>query len=361
MRRQWVFAARVAAAGFCRRKTRASRWTPALLRWARRGERVRAGVSRHTHTSSHTHGRMHTQSSGGSWTTRLHLHFHLAALYRDWRSHKSVRIFPALRASQVSRTFDAGKSPRAASRRLSSAREPARTFTRTPGRTSAPAPAPASTPASAPTPARASVRRSWRTLPSTVVTRGSINRLTRQSKLPIARAAMRSTRFQEARPSIRPSARPPARPSVQFSTPPIQSSARPSTRPLRHAMKEAFAPAGRYEQVKHSWRTRREPASNLAPASNLTAWATRSAVDLVWRAPSDKVSASVARATSARETTHTAAVASSVHAPPSVPKTAERTIVCATALEPGLADRLAADVIRRIDRRARIERERKGM
>jgi hypothetical protein len=35
--------------------------------------------------------------------------------------------------------------------------------------------------------------------------------------------------------------------------------------------------------------------------------------------------------------------------------------VCATALDPALADRFADDVIRRIDRRARIERERRGL
>lgn len=37
-----------------------------------------------------------------------------------------------------------------------------------------------------------------------------------------------------------------------------------------------------------------------------------------------------------------------------------KAVVCATTLDPMLADRLADDVIRRIDRRARIERERRG-
>jgi hypothetical protein len=36
-------------------------------------------------------------------------------------------------------------------------------------------------------------------------------------------------------------------------------------------------------------------------------------------------------------------------------------VVCATALDPMLADHLADDVIRRIERRARIERERRGL
>jgi hypothetical protein len=36
-------------------------------------------------------------------------------------------------------------------------------------------------------------------------------------------------------------------------------------------------------------------------------------------------------------------------------------VICATALDPDLAERFADDLIRRIDRRARIERERRGM
>ncbi|MBP6107125.1 MAG: hypothetical protein KA506_11535 [Steroidobacteraceae bacterium] len=37
------------------------------------------------------------------------------------------------------------------------------------------------------------------------------------------------------------------------------------------------------------------------------------------------------------------------------------TVVHATTLDPVLADRLAAEVMRRIDYRARIERERRGL
>jgi hypothetical protein len=127
---------------------------------------------------------------------------------------------------------------------------------------------------------------------------------------------------------------------------------------MRHAVEQQFAAAERHEPVKQRWRARRDLPSN--PAHRLPSWATTAPVDLVWRAPSDKPSASVARATTSREPDHTVATTMSVHAPPPS-KTTERPMVCATALEPGLADRFAADVIRRIDRRARIERERKGM
>jgi hypothetical protein len=39
----------------------------------------------------------------------------------------------------------------------------------------------------------------------------------------------------------------------------------------------------------------------------------------------------------------------------------DKAVVRATALDPFLADRLAEDVIRRIERRIRIERERRGL
>ena len=377
MRRNWVLVARVAAAGFCRRKTLATRWTPALLRWARRGERVRAGASLHNHTHIHSHTQTHSQSSGGSWTMRLHLHFNLAAFFRASRSHHSVsRLYAAARAPD-SKTLAAGKSSRIATRTLSSACT------------------------------------SWRKLPSAVVTRGAISRSARQSNhatrenvrtlLPIARASMRPRQIQNAQPSSRRltqfSTRPLTRPSTR---PPTRS----STRPFGHSMERVFAKS---EPAKNSasglpacatkspvhlvWRApsgkaspsvaraassresihstavtpsahtpvfaKSEPAKNSA--SGLPAWANKSPVDLVWRAPSDKASPSVARATNSRESMHTTAVTPSALTPPSASKTTERPIVCATALEPELADRLAADVIRRIDRRARIERERKGM
>lgn len=355
MRRRWVLVARVAAGKFCRRKTRASRWTPALLRWARRSERLRAGTSRHTHTHTqwHSHTRVQTQTSVGSWTTRLHLHFHLVTHFGDSRTHQSVRVLPASRASQVSRTPDAGASPHTDARSLPSARRFARTSPRTP--------------------ARMSALTTWRTLPSTVVRSGEIswsalhsNPASRENGaafVPVARAATRSMQFQKARPSTRTSLRTSTRPSARSST---RLLSRPSARPLQKEIEQVLAPVSRHEPVKQRWRARRESASNptpesaSAPARSLPAWATKSPVDSVWRAPPDKTSASVARATNSQESSHTSAVTSAIHTPPAS-KPTERAAVCATALDPGLADRLAADVIRRIDRRARIERERKGM
>jgi hypothetical protein len=60
-------------------------------------------------------------------------------------------------------------------------------------------------------------------------------------------------------------------------------------------------------------------------------------------------------ASSARSTPNSA------HALTSTSRANDNAVVCATALDPVLADRLADDVIRRIERRARIERERRGL
>jgi hypothetical protein len=49
------------------------------------------------------------------------------------------------------------------------------------------------------------------------------------------------------------------------------------------------------------------------------------------------------------------------YAPDSPNQSSREVVVRATDLDPVVADRLAEDVIRRIDRRARIERERRGL
>lgn len=318
-RRKWVLEARTAAVGFCRPKARASRWTPALLRWARRGKRVGTGASVHTHTQmySHTHTQLHSQPSGGSWTARLHLHFHLAALIRDSRSHELRRVFSTSRGSQGSQLHVATRAPYS---RILAAGKPPGAVTRTlPG-----------------------ARTSWQQLPSTVITRRAISQSAHQPNqatreygrifLPIARAARHSTQVQMARSSIRPSG---------------------------HSKERGFAAGNRGDLAQQGRSARRELAKNAAP--NLPSWATKSPVDLVWRAPAEQASPSAARATSSRESTHTTSVTASAQTPPLPSNMTARTIVRATELEPGLASRLADDVIRRIDRRARIERERQGM
>jgi hypothetical protein len=55
------------------------------------------------------------------------------------------------------------------------------------------------------------------------------------------------------------------------------------------------------------------------------------------------------------------APSTSTSPPAAAGRSRDAAVVCATALDPALANRLADDVIRRIDRRARIERERRGL
>jgi hypothetical protein len=49
------------------------------------------------------------------------------------------------------------------------------------------------------------------------------------------------------------------------------------------------------------------------------------------------------------------------HALTAASRATDKPVVCATALDPVLANRLAEEVIRRIERTARIERERQGL
>jgi hypothetical protein len=94
-------------------------------------------------------------------------------------------------------------------------------------------------------------------------------------------------------------------------------------------------------------------------------------VDLVWRANPGNFAAVADPAALANLARSAAATATHSSAAASMPafsqavtanrRTNDKVTVCANALDPALTDRLADDVIRRIDRRARIERERRGL
>lgn len=335
MSRKWSFAARVAAARFCSRKTRASRWTPALLRWARRGERARKGESSHSTTQVHSH------SFRGSWVTHLNLHFHLSAFFRASRSRTSPARSgsPASRSSSTSRSSQVSRGsslpgPYATTRAPHSKVTATARFPRVDFRTSP----------------RAS--RSWLRSQTTVVTTAVSHRGSDRVFAPIASAAHRSDRMQQVQPSVRAFTHRPARRSLRLSKP---SLGRASEKVITEALREP---------ARQTWRAARALARSATTArdsvSALPAWATQSPVDLVWRAPSDPSSTSSAHAARARPA-GTVAATPLLQTPPAASRTSEQTIVRAAALEPGLAERLADDVIRRIDRRARIERERKGM
>ncbi len=104
-----------------------------------------------------------------------------------------------------------------------------------------------------------------------------------------------------------------------------------------------------------------DPQAAFTPASpRMQVLATRRPVELVWRA-NRSVAATAGDDPPAAVTSGN--VAAARPAPPTAPagRASDKGVVWAAALDPLLADRLADDVIRRIDRRARIERERRGL
>lgn len=106
------------------------------------------------------------------------------------------------------------------------------------------------------------------------------------------------------------------------------------------------------------------PASPRASQSDAAAiLALKRPMELVWRSgPSADASISSYRSDSARalDTSPRASSSPSSSFTPTS-RTNDGAIVRAKALDPALVDRVADDVIRRIDRRVRIERERRGL
>jgi hypothetical protein len=112
--------------------------------------------------------------------------------------------------------------------------------------------------------------------------------------------------------------------------------------------------------VQRIWRARDAEIAPSHASTRLQALAMKRPVDLVWRANTNATM--TADAAPRSSTTSASSVRSAGAAVPSSPASRpDAKVVCATALDPALADRFADDVIRRIDRRARIERERRGL
>ena len=89
-------------------------------------------------------------------------------------------------------------------------------------------------------------------------------------------------------------------------------------------------------------------------------------LDLVWRAPTPAIAAATATPTmSARTSPSTIDAITAAAGPARIEAPADvahvRDVVRAQVLDPALVERLTDDVIRRIDRRLRIERERRGL
>jgi hypothetical protein len=106
----------------------------------------------------------------------------------------------------------------------------------------------------------------------------------------------------------------------------------------------------------------REDAHSIS-GRHLQDWAVGRSVELVWRAGADGAVASSATPPVMTSYTAPSINAASTSSSPTVVagRPRDAAVVCATALDPLLANRLADEVIRRIDRRARIERERCGI
>lgn len=106
-----------------------------------------------------------------------------------------------------------------------------------------------------------------------------------------------------------------------------------------------------------------EGARTTSASQRLQDWVASRSVDLVWRASADGAAAPGAtpRAVTSYSAPWTNAPSAGTSPPAAAGRAREAAVICATALDPALARRLADDVIRRIDRRARIERERRGL
>jgi hypothetical protein len=115
--------------------------------------------------------------------------------------------------------------------------------------------------------------------------------------------------------------------------------------------------------LQNIWCTPSEEGARTTSASRrLPDWVASRSVDLVWRASADAAASGAApRAAMSYSAPSMNAPSTSTSPPAAAGRSRDTAVVCATALDPALANRLADDVIRRIDRRARIERERRGL
>jgi hypothetical protein len=196
-----------------------------------------------------------------------------------------------------------------------------------------------------------------------------------------------------SRPGVPPSTLWASRPTMQAMVAPI--SARQSNQTLAQARSDLqFSSLPRASVAPSSLQANREqPSTRLLESSRESVWMHRASerfrrakspdataihasmpmrglamkrpVDLTWRAspagagvPGDlpRHGASMSMPTSSAQSTAAAARALTA-----TPRTNDKPVVYATALDPVLANRLAEDVIRRIDHRVRIERERRGL
>jgi hypothetical protein len=141
-----------------------------------------------------------------------------------------------------------------------------------------------------------------------------------------------------------------------------------------HAFDAPRAPVRRLAPGEQAWRAREPAPAALVPgqgaaARTMAAIAIGRPVDLVWPAAAASAAApgaaprfgSAPAVGAASAPSMPAAGGATARGPAPAGRSGNDSVVRATALDPVLANRLADEVIRRIDHRARIERERRGL
>lgn len=141
--------------------------------------------------------------------------------------------------------------------------------------------------------------------------------------------------------------------------------------PATHAFASSRPPAAGRRLSEQTWRAR-NPAATAARFTRRHTAAPPTASSIAMRRPADLVwlagpTSFAPPGDTPRSRTGSGALASSAQSkaaaqvPTASSGTGDNTVVRAAALDPVLANRLADEVIRRIDYRARIERERRGL
>lgn len=416
-RRALLLAAHAAAGAFCRRHLkrlsprRASAWTPVLLRW-RKEAGARAGAA------------LRFPGRAGLWTSQFHLHFHLpappgGAVARapgQTRAEAASVERPARAWALRVAPLNGGRLPLRVTKESSSmrGRVPSASLGRSPSaahpQAATPAPSwnvPASRQIARPSAEQfaisAKLPPGWDVDARDGGRHAGPRGATMAHFFPSRSQPLRWMRpFSQqqvvgrlaSRPGVPPSTLRASRPTMQAMVAPTISARQSNHTPAQARSDLHFSSLPRASGAPSSLQANREqPSTRLfessresarmhraserfrrAKSSDATAihaslpmhgLAIRRPVDLMWRVSPNgagvagdlpRHGASMSMPAASAEST-----AAAVHALTATPRTNDKPVVCATALDPVLANRLAEDVIRRIDHRVRIERERRGL
>jgi hypothetical protein len=378
--------ARAAAAAFCRHQgkrlspRRTSAWTPVLLRWRKEiGSRPEAVLRAPGWTGLHT--------------SQFQLHFHLAALLGAAVARGPGRVRAADDASVglSNHALALRFTPMNCGRMFGNPADPARLPARVgKERIAIRGRAPPAGPARSPPAANPQASRPapmWNAPTSHRTARPATEQFEVAAKLaPGPGSAPMAHSIQSRRHPlrwIRPSSQeyvagrlaprasvPPSTPRAARSTMTLATAGPTAPRANRvqrsKPLFELSHESARMHGARRRFRRTRSPdATEIHPSMPARGLAMSRAVDLAWRTGPGGASvavnlprhgASPSMPGSPAQSTPAAAPALAA-----APRTNGKLVVCATALDPTLAVRVAEDVIRRIDHRVRIERERRGL